>query len=159
MELNVDENKLVMLLSDNEIKNFYQKSSSIKNIFKKCLKIHLEFNEKEKINLIEKIILLILKKCTNENDFIYAIERQHYYYKFKPSKIDYNVLDEYIKRNYPNLSNNYIPSIIPNGEECYFVKDDYSFGYSEIAFAEKGFSCLILGENFINLFNKYYNKS
>ena len=148
-----NENKLVMLLSDNEIKEFYKKAYK----YKKCIKIHLKFNERAKLNLIEKIIPLILKECTGENDYIYAIEHQHCYYKYKPSSIDYDLLDEYIKSKYPDIDNNYVPPIIPDGEECYFTKSDCSFGYEARAFAETGFSCWIWGEKFINLFNKYYN--
>lgn len=89
-------------------------------------KINTKINTSDPIiltmNAVELIVLQILKalqSCTLKQEFIYALDWQHECYLFNPhAPIDKDEFGEWLV------------SVIPNGDYCFFIHQDFQWGLS-----------------------------
>jgi hypothetical protein len=111
--------------------------------------------KEENIDVMDELITAVFVNCTNENDYMYALDWNHSSFKFNPrnkeeQKSMYIQDERYMGGGY----NAYFPDYYPDGDYYFFIASDFSFGYLGHPWQQKVW---VFGEVLISEFEKIVN--
>ena len=111
-------------------------------------------NTDDDLSKMKALITNSFMNCTKPGEHIFALDWQHSAFLFDPRKPEEQE-SVYVKdeRYFGGGHNAYFPNYYPDGDYCFFISEDFRFGYLTHPWREEAW---VFGDELIQEFESFY---